>query len=99
MVLTLKSVQTALAMASLYGPLDEHLYTRSSRTYISVQHLRDASICVINVKAINSVVAMVPDLSYGRTCQDGSKINRWFLMEKPGLKMSSMVGMDELSSQ
>jgi hypothetical protein len=95
MVLSIRSVEWPLAMAAFYGAPDDWLYRHSSKTYISVHHLRDADIRVINVKDIDSVVAMVLDTSYGITHQDGTEGDRWFLMEKPGLKMLSMIGMDD----
>ncbi len=95
MLVNVGKTKRPLAMAAFYGAPDECLYERSSKTYVSVPHLRDTGIRVIDIKKIESVVAMVPDHSYGLTHQDGTQDDRWFLMEKPGLKMSSMVGMDE----
>lgn len=38
---------------------------------------------------------MAPDKRYGISYHDGTEVNRWFLMEKRGLKVSSMVGLHE----
>ncbi len=99
MVIEVGTCKMALAMAAFYGPPDPELYKRSYKTYVSVPHLRDAGIRVIDMKDIEAVVAMVPDNSYQITHQDGTELDRWFLMEKPGLKMSSMIGFDESLSQ
>ncbi len=99
MVLNIGSVKRALAMAAFYGPPDRKIYEDSFKTYVSVNHLRDAGMRVIDVKDIDSVVAMIPDRSYGLTLQDGTEGDRWFLMEKPGLKMTAMIGFDELDSE
>lgn len=99
MVLTVGSAQRSLTMASFYGVPDKNLSERSCKTYVSVKHLRDAGICMIDVKDIDSVIAMVPDNSYGITCHDSSKVDHWFLMEKLGMKLLTMDAMDDLSSQ
>jgi hypothetical protein len=82
-------------LASFYGLPHKKLYDDSAKTYISVQHNRDTDVRVIPVKDIDSVVMMAPDKGYGMFYHDGTEANRWFLMEKPGLKMSSMVGLHE----
>ncbi len=95
MLLTVGSIKRPLAMALFYKAPNECLYKCSSKKYVSAPHLRDTGIHIINIKKIESVVAMVLDCSYGLTHQDGTQDNWWVLMEKPGLKMSSMVGIDE----
>lgn len=97
MIIDVGTIRRAIAMASFYRPPNIQLYEQSYKTYISVPHLRDTGVHVIDVKDINSVIAMVPDTSYRLSHQDGTKNNRWFLMEKPGLKMSTMVDIDELT--
>lgn len=47
----------------------------------------DASLQVIDVKDIKSVVVMIPDHSYGLLHQDGTEGDYWFLMEKPVIMM------------
>lgn len=99
MVLTTGSIRRPLAMAAFYGPPDKQIYENSYKTYISVHHLRDAGLRVINIKDIESVMAMIPDHSYGLSHRDGTEGDRWFLMEKLGIKMSLMIGVDEFSSE
>ncbi len=84
MVLSIHSVEWPLVMAAFYGAPNDWLYRHCYKTYISIHHLRDADIHVINVKDIDSIVAMVPDTSYGITHHDGTEGNHWFLMENQG---------------
>lgn len=99
MVQKIGDTRHALAVGSFYGKPDEELFRRSSKTYYTVQHYRDVDIRVFNVKSIRSAVMMAPDTRYihkfkgGPT--DGTEVNRWFLMQKPGLKIGSMMGYSE----
>jgi hypothetical protein len=61
----------------------------SSKTYYSVKHLQETR--VIPAKSIQAVVAMVPDHQYGKYIQDGSHIDRWQVIEKPGLKLDQRI--------
>jgi hypothetical protein len=38
---------------------------------------------------------MAPDHQYRHYRTDGSEVDRWFLMEKPGLKLASLAGSEE----
>lgn len=85
-----------VAMVSLYGPPHPGLLAASSYTYWTVQHLRDAGVRVVDAKSIKSVVMMAPDERYKTRFHDGTEVDRWYLMEKPGLKLSERAGIDEL---
>ena len=39
---------------------------------------------------------MAPDQQYPKFFQDGTQTDRWYLMEKPGLKLSKMIGIEEV---
>ncbi|KAJ6576383.1 hypothetical protein B0H10DRAFT_2236364 [Mycena sp. CBHHK59/15] len=84
-----------VAIVSLYGPPHPGLLAASSNTYWTVQHLRDTAVRVVDVKSIRSVVMMAPDERYKTRFNDGTQVDRWYLMEKPGLKLSERVGLDE----
>lgn len=88
-----------VAVVSNYGPPDAALYQASSKTYITFQHFRDVSVRVIRVKDIQSVVMIAPDQMYPRRHNDGSEQNRYYLMEKPGAKLSSMIGLYEAENE
>ncbi|KAI4293979.1 hypothetical protein K525DRAFT_291554 [Schizophyllum commune Loenen D] len=74
-----ESREKAVAVVSMFGLPHAGLLDESSRTYYTCEHLRDID--------IKSVVMMAPDPSYGKFHQDGTEDNRWYLMEKPGLKL------------
>lgn len=97
MVLTVHDVKKYVAMVSVYGPPNQQLYNDSSKTYISVQSFRDIDVRVIDIKCILSVVMLAPDHRYGLAGSHAnhSEVDRWFLMEKPGLKISQMIGQGE----
>jgi len=82
----------AVALVSFYGPPHEALYQTSSKCYWTVAHLRDPSMRIIDIESIQSVVCMAPDKQYGKLYQDGTEN----MSEKPGLKLSQMVGQGEI---
>lgn len=57
------------------------------------------SVQVIPAKDIQSVVMIAPDQMYSRRHNDGSEKNRYYLMEKPGAKLSSMIGLQEVDDE
>ncbi|THU78202.1 hypothetical protein K435DRAFT_888835 [Dendrothele bispora CBS 962.96] len=84
-----------LAVGSFYGPAHQELLCQSSGTYYSVQHFRDVDVRAFDIKNIESVVMMAPDPRYGTVFHDGSEVNRYYLMERPGLKIISKIGWEE----
>jgi hypothetical protein len=82
-------------MVSLYGDHHRQLYEDSSKTYVTMQHLRNSDVRVIDIKSIQSVVMLAPDEQYAKSFKDGSELDRFFLMEKPGLKLMEMTGVGE----
>jgi hypothetical protein len=87
------------AVVSFYGPPHKELYEVLSKTYWTAQHLREEGIRVIDVESIRSVVMMAPDEQYQSWCTDDSAIDRWYLMEKPGIKISQMAGAEEFMTE
>jgi hypothetical protein len=87
------------AVVSFYGLPHKELYEFSSKTYWTAQHLREEGIRVIDVESIKSVVMMAPDEQYQSWCKDNSAIDRWYLMEKPGIKISQMTGAEEFMTE
>lgn len=90
MLLRIQAINVPLTIASFYGPPDLELYRALSKTYASMQHFRDIDVCVFTINCIQLVVMMAPD-----TRHSSGKSNRWFLMEKLGLKISSFLGLHE----
>lgn len=95
MVLDLRGTHHHIAVGSFFGPPDNHLLQISSKTYWSVQHQRDADVRAFLVESIDSCVMMGPDEQYRHYRDDESAEDRWFLMEKPGLKLANMMGYQE----
>jgi hypothetical protein len=88
-----------VAVVSLYGPPHPGLLAASSNTYWTARHLRDAGVKVVDTASIRSAVMMAPDERYKTRFQDGSEVDRWFLMDKPGLKLAECAGLEELLSE
>lgn len=88
-------VRKPLAVVSLYGEHHQQLYEDSSKTYVTMQHLGNSGVRVIDVVSILSVVMLAPDEQYAKTYHDGSELNRRYLMEKPGLKLMEMMGIEQ----
>lgn len=86
-----EGAQHAVAVVSLYGKPHKELLAKSSNTYYTVQHLRNAGICVVPAKSIIAVVAMIPDQQFRKFTNDGTQEDRWQLVEKPGLQLLNMV--------
>ncbi|KAG6835383.1 hypothetical protein H0H93_001990 [Arthromyces matolae] len=89
--LTDSDVRT-LAVVSLYTRPDPHLLEISAGTLWSCRHQGDNAIVVVNVKMIESVVAVIPHSTgiLGAEWKD-----RVFVVEKPGLDISIMAGVIE----
>lgn len=94
LLMKINEIEKAVAVVSCFGRPDQDLLDASYQTYWTTQYVEDSDVRVIDVSAISSVVAMAPDPRYGQVHNDGSEVNRYFLMEKPGLKLASMIGMD-----
>lgn len=77
-----------LALVSLYGPRNEHLFSSSYQTIWLAQYLGIGNLRVINVSTIQSVVAMVP-------LNPLQPSSFYFVVEKPGLEMLFLSGIEE----
>ena len=83
-----------VALASFYGPPDENLLKLSYGSYYSVLHYRDTAVQVFDIKSIKSVVTLAPDPRNPAYTQSGAN-NRYYLMEKPGLSVLAMMGIEQ----
>ncbi|KZT31289.1 hypothetical protein SISSUDRAFT_995313 [Sistotremastrum suecicum HHB10207 ss-3] len=91
---------TALALVSVYGPPNPHLMTLSHNTYWSAEYRGDTALEFIEVRYINSVVAMAPDPQFRITFPNDITGNRrFFLMEKPGLEVWNTLTFDSEEPQ
>ncbi|KAJ7041114.1 hypothetical protein C8F04DRAFT_1303728 [Mycena alexandri] len=100
LIFLVDGVPTPLAVVSFYGEHHQQLYDASSKTYVTMQHLGEAGISVIDIKTIRSVVMLAPDQQYAKMHHDGTEVNRYYLMEKPGLKLMEMgLGEEQLTQE
>jgi hypothetical protein len=95
MILTVEGEDRYVAAASFFGPPDPYPLEISSHNYWSMKHRCDADIRVIEATSIVSCVTLAPDHQYANYRTDGSELDRWLLMEKPGLKLASYIAGDD----
>lgn len=88
-----RETSQAIALASFYGPKDEAMYEASSGTYWTAQHLHKLKF--IPVQSIKQLVMMAPDPCYGIDHRDGSELDRWYMMQKPGQGLLDRLGFTE----
>ena len=89
---THEGCETPLALISLYSTPDPRLLKASHNTLWSCEHQGDSALRFINAKAIQLVVAMIPHTPRIEAQQLGE---RFFLVEKPGLDVALIGGMDD----
>lgn len=94
-ILKIHSKKIPVAIASIYGLPHKELYESSFQTYVSVISQQDIDVRVFDIKAIHSVVMMALDERFAGSFQDRTKHCHWILMEKPALKVSSMLSFGE----
>ncbi|KAJ7017467.1 hypothetical protein C8F04DRAFT_1244092 [Mycena alexandri] len=98
-ILNFQDEERYIAVASFFGPPDPHLLKISNKVYWSASHLRESDVRAIEITSIISCVMMAPDEQYRHLRADGSEVDRWFLTEKPTLKLACWIGsadpMDE----
>lgn len=90
--LSCESGDIALALVSLYSRLDLTLLRVSVNMLWSCEYQGNSALKFIDVKCIQAVIAMIPHkLVIER--QEASEC--FFLVEKPGLDVAMMSGMEE----
>jgi hypothetical protein len=89
-MVSIAGIDHAVAVVSRYGQPNSDLWEQSFHTYWTAEYLGDANIEVIKIKDIQSTVMMAPDKQYQNSIQDGTENNRWYLMERPGLKLTEL---------
>lgn len=75
-----------VAVISLFSLPDNELLELSSHVVASCAYYGDDDICVIDIKSITDVVAMVP---HHPRLPSGVVEDRFFMVEKPGLDVAS----------
>ena len=84
--------ETPLMLVSLYSTPEPRLLKASHNTLWSCEHQGDSALQFIDAKIIQSVVAMIPHTPAIEAQQLGE---HFFLVEKPGLDVAVIGGMDE----
>ena len=88
--ITILNQEYHLAVVSQYGDRHAQLWEESYHTYWTAAYLGNENLRVIQIKEIQAVVMMAPDTRYGISIQDGTQHRRWYLMERPGLKLTEL---------
>ena len=99
-----------MAMASIYSAPDHFLREASYDTILSCTYLGNTSLRIVDIKSIESVIAMIPHcvrraLGIEQIMVQGLAIlmetadewnweNRFFVVEKPGLEIAFMGGIE-----
>ena len=97
-------------MASIYSAPDHFLREASYDTILSCTYLGNTSLRIVDIKSIESVIAMIPHcvrraLGIEQIMVQGLAIlmetadewnweNRFFVVEKPGLEIAFMGGIE-----
>jgi hypothetical protein len=81
-----------LALVSLFSKPDESLLSLSMKTLWSCEYQGDDVLQFINIKTIQAVVAMIPHMV---EIPGFPPSERFFLVEKPGLDVATMAGVED----
>jgi len=81
-----------LALVSLYSKPDDYLLSISENTLWSSKYQGDGALKFIDVKTIQSVVAMIP---HKPEIPGLPPSERFFLVEKLGLDVAMMAGIED----
>jgi hypothetical protein len=84
--------ELGLALVSLYSRPDPTLLNKSVNTLWSCEYEGDGALIFTNAKTIHSVVAIGP---HRPVIGDQQMGERFFLVEKPGLDVAVMSGIQE----
>jgi hypothetical protein len=88
----MKDVKMALALVSLYSKPDPTILRHSMNMLWSCKHQGDSALKFIEVKTIQAIVAMIPH----KPAIIGQQTEkRFFLVEKPGLDVAIIAGIEE----
>jgi hypothetical protein len=76
-------------MVSCFSSPNQTLLNISYNTLRSCIYLDQGGLMVVDVKCISHVIAMVPHQPFG------DSIQRYFVVEKPGLEIACLGGVEE----
>ena len=81
----------ALALVSVYTKPNPTILRKSHNMLWSCEYQGDSALRFVDVKTIQSVVAMIPHTP----AIEGRSSKRFFLVEKPGFDVAIMAGVEE----
>ncbi|KAI0315341.1 hypothetical protein OF83DRAFT_1164840 [Amylostereum chailletii] len=84
------NITQSLALVSVFGEPDQEMLRSSSNTVWVASYKAETNLAVVDVKDIQSVVAMIPWQH-----ENPVNVTLYFLDEKPGLDMMLLVDEDE----
>lgn len=84
-----------LVMIEKYGARHQVLFEQSLGTYWTAQRLGNQGVQVIPLSRIQSVVMMAPNEQIRKALPEHADESWWYLMERPGLKITSLIGLTE----
>jgi hypothetical protein len=82
-------------MVSLYGPPDAQLLQDSYGTYWTALRLGDAALAIVPISNILANVMIAPNEQLKNVRAEAAHEDWWFLVEKPGMKVSELIGRAE----
>jgi hypothetical protein len=84
--------EVAVALVSLFSKPDPTLLRLSTNTLWSCEYQDDSALMLVDIQCIKAVVAMVP---HAPAIEGREAHTRFFLVEKPGLDVMVMAGIEE----
>lgn len=93
--LEIDGILRTLAMVSLYTLPDPVITERSSGALLVCGYEGDAGLVIVDVKAIVSVIAMVPFVQDDRI---NVELEQFFVVEKPGLDFAEVIEEDDIGA-
>ena len=85
----------SLALISVFSPPDQEILEMSNHAAYICHHGGADALVVVDVKAITSVVSMVPDYQVTTNREIITPENRFSLMEAPFIKLAALCGIVE----
>jgi hypothetical protein len=85
-----ESKNKTYALVSKYSPPHAEILKKSYNTYLSCTHGRIENMEIIPVERILSVVSIIPHKLF-----ENDSEQRYFVVEKPGLDIAHMGGVEE----
>ena len=93
------SCDEGFATVSVYAPSDSELLELSYETLWSCRHTGDEGLCVVNVKDISFIVAMIPHALVADEALHTQLQERVYMVDKLGIDLLIMAGVTEVDKK